>query len=221
MKWRMIHNQGKLILGTATPRLHPRLSLHSQTDSSQDPIVQILHQAVVWSDPAGVCTLGAWKCSETVAASAKPSPPCLLASQHTHILCWQSLGFSSLSFCPSSFPRSQGIFSPLSRTVGLGNPLCGWTHSLPRARSALSNLLFLLDPSKGSRSQLYAFFSVQSVTWKSFLQLWLYGNFSASFQLVLHVNCFTGRYIFDVFVGGSELHIFLLNNVYPASEKIF
>ena len=31
MKWRMIQNQGKLILDTAPPRLHPRLSLHSQT----------------------------------------------------------------------------------------------------------------------------------------------------------------------------------------------
>ena len=134
MKWRMIHNQGKLILDTVTPRLHPKLSLHSQTESSQGPVVQILHQVVVWSDPAGVCSPGVWKCSEATAASAKPSTPCLLASQHTHILCWQSLGFSILSNCPSSSPSSQGILSTLSRTVGLGNALCGWTHSFPRAR---------------------------------------------------------------------------------------
>ena len=29
-----------------------------------------------------------WKCREATAASSKPAPPCLLANQHTRILCW-------------------------------------------------------------------------------------------------------------------------------------
>lgn len=45
----------------------------------------------------------------------------------------------------------------------------------------------------------------------SFLQPWLYGCPSVSFQLVFSENSSICRCIFDVFIGGGELHAGLLH----------
>ena len=49
------------------------------------------------------------------------------------------------------------------------------------------------------------------------LQSWWYRSPSASFQLIFEENCSTGRWIFDVFMAGDQLHILLLSHLDPAS----
>ena len=78
--------------------------------------------------------------------------------------------------CPSGSPNNQGGLPPLYRTPGLACPDS-------RVRVHLCGPSF--DFSQSWRSQPYAFFLSYLVTWKSFLQLWLYRSSSASFWLVL------------------------------------
>lgn len=54
------------------------------------------------------------------------------------------------------------------------------------------------------------FLSSYPVMWECFLKLWLNKRSSANFQLVSCENCFTCRYIFDMFVETGELYILLL-----------
>lgn len=42
------------------------------------------------------------------------------------------------------------------------------------------------------------------------MQPWFYRNSCASFQLIFHKNYNTYRCIFDVFLGGDELHVLLI-----------
>ena len=59
-------------------------------------------------------------------------------------------------------------------------------------------------PLRGRGPNPTPFFPSYPVTWKSFLQLWLYRSSSASFQLVFHEQCSACRCIFNVFVAGGE-----------------
>lgn len=48
-------------------------------------------------------------------------------------------------------------------------------------------------------------FPVLPASVEAFVQVWVYKNSSASFQLVFCENCSTCRCVFDVFVGRDEL----------------
>ena len=66
-------------------------------------------------------------------------------------------------------------------------------------------------PPKGDSLILKPFFFLSyPVMGESFLQLWLFKISSLTFQLVFYENCSTYRCIFDVIVGGGELHFLLL-----------
>ena len=85
--------------------------------------------------------------------------------------------------CPSGSPNNQGGLPPLYRTPGLACPDS-------RVRVHLCGPSF--DFSQSWRSQPYAFFLSYLVTWKSFLQLWLYRSSSASFQFSLRIVSYVG-----------------------------
>lgn len=74
--------------------------------------------------------------------------------------------------------------------------------------------VFLTDPSQGYQCGPDAFFPYLIMS-RSFLQLWLYRRFSTSSQLVFCGSCSTR--IFDVFVGGGELHVLLFHHLDPPS----
>ena len=80
-----------------------------------------------------------------------------MESQHPHTSHKCNLGFSSLSVCPRSSPNSQGSLSSPYRTLELGHPVCGSTHSLPRVSVCPCDLPFPLFPSQGHRFQPNAF----------------------------------------------------------------
>ena len=80
-----------------------------------------------------------------------------------------------------------------SWTPGLVCPVCGLNS--PGWGSAHASFLFLSHLSCGQRSQLYIFFLSYWVTWKSFLQLWLYRSSLPVFSwfsrgIVPHVGIF-------------------------------
>ena len=123
-----------------------------------------------------------------------------MAAQHpcTAPLEW-SLGFSSLSFCPSGSPCSHKVLSTLLRTPGLGTSVYGLTHPFYPG-----GLPFPLSSIPGAQVPTWCFFPPVLPDYlevESFLQAWLFRNSSASFQLIFHENFSTCRCIFDVFVG--------------------
>lgn len=75
-------------------------------------------------------------------------------------------------------------------------------------------------PPRGARLIPIPFFPSCSVTWESFLLLWLYKRSNVSFQLVfceIHSTC---RCIFDVFVGEGELRILLPLHLNPPPASL-
>ena len=87
------------------------------------------------------------------------SLPCLEASQNPNNPHEWSLGFSSRFLCPSDSPSRQGVMCPTFRTPGLGPPVCGLTHSLPRMSVHMCDLLFPLSPFPGAQVPTQCFFS--------------------------------------------------------------
>ena len=151
---------------------------------------------------------------QLAAARAEHSAPCLGVSRCTCTLHQQSPGFPQPSICRSSLPTSQGGLSPPCRNPGLGCPVFGSSHSLPRVRVCPCNHPFPLSPFPGAyiptQSLLFFFYLIMCV---SFLQPWLYKSVSASFQLVFSENCSTCRCIFVMFMGRDNLHILLLHHL--------
>ena len=107
------------------------------------------------------------------------------------------IGFSSLFTCLSSSPGNQEGLSPMCRIPELGSPVCGSTHSLPRASVHLCDLLFPLSHLPGVQVLTQCFLPILPIMCVSFLQPWLYRSLSASFQLVFHEDCSACRCIFD------------------------
>ena len=85
------------------------------------------------------------ECSEVEPTRTHLSPPCLVTSQYLHTPHEWSL---SIFICPSGSPSSQGCLSPMHRSLGLGHPVYGSTHSLSIVH--LYNLLFPLSPLPGA-----------------------------------------------------------------------
>ena len=118
-------------------------------------------KAVGWSEwDQGIHLARTGEQAEAVVASTDFSLPCLGASHHPYTPHEWSLGFSSLSICPSSSPNSQGVLSPMCRTPGLKCPVCGSAHSLPRASIPLHDFPFPLGPLPGAQVPSDAFLSI-------------------------------------------------------------
>lgn len=135
-----------------------------------------------------------------------------LVCWHLHMPHEWNLGLYSLSFCLRSSMISQGGLSPTWRAPQQGYPVYSLTCSLPRVRVNPWGLYFPLRclPLEQIQIQCFLFSPSYPVTWKYFLQPWFYRNSCASFQLIFHKNYNTYRCIFDVFLGGDELHVLLI-----------
>lgn len=72
---------------------------------------------------------------------------------------------------------------------------------------------FFQIPPKGRGPNLMPIFKSYSFMWKSFLQCCLNRSSSVSSQFIFSENCSTCLYIFDVFVGGDELHILIVHHL--------
>ena len=144
----------------------------------------------------------------------------LFHSQHLHTFHEWSLGFSSLSICPSGCPSSQGRLSPLCGTPRLGCPVCGSTCLLHRVRVRPWRPFLPFRFLSGAEVPTLCLFSILPSMWRSFLQLRLYRS-SASFQLIFHENCSACGCIFDLFVGECKLHILLLCHLDLIPENRF
>ena len=157
-----------------------------------------------WAEVLGKAVTG-----NLAATRADLSLPCLRCKPAWVPFSRAESGFSRLSVCPSGPLVSQGGLSSPCRTLGLGCPVCVLTHSLPRAGFRWYNLPLLPHPLPGAVVlTLLLFFPSYPVMSGSSFQPWLCR--SASFRLVFSENCSPRRWIFDVFVGGGELHILLL-----------
>ena len=106
---------------------------------------------MVWSEwGQGVHSAWVRECGKVAAARADLSPPFggkpALRTPHQ---C--SLGFSSLSMCPSCSPGSRRVLPPLYKTPGLECPVCLSTCSLPRVSVHLYDLPFPLSSLPGAQ----------------------------------------------------------------------
>lgn len=90
------------------------------------------------------------------------------------------------------------------------NQFVTWpTHSPGQVSTHGISLFRSVPPKSIGLNQLF-FFPSYLIMCISFVQLWLHRSPFPCFQLVFSENCSMCRYIFDVIVGGDELHILLL-----------
>ena len=118
---------------------------------------------------------------------------------HMHSLQVEFMPLLSISLSQKTSMKERGS------SQGEGPPM--WTFPLSQL------------PPRGARLIPIPFFPSCSVTWESFLLLWLYKRSNVSFQLVfceIHSTC---RCIFDVFAGGGEFHVLLLHHFDP--KRVF
>ena len=112
-------------------------------------------------------------------------------------------------FVLQSSPISQWGLSPIHRTSRLAWQVCDSTFSWPRVDAHLWALPFPL--SSILRAQVPTqFLPYLPDSMRTFSEPWLYKIPSASFKLCFTENYSTCRWISDVFIGNSELHILLL-----------
>lgn len=123
--------------------------------------------------------------------------------------------FSRLSISSKYIPSSQGDLSILCETPAMGHPVCGFSHSLPRAGIYFYNLPCPLQvPFRGAGFDSIAFLPFLFNCMCIFLNSYLYQE-SCQFQFIFSEDCSTYRSIpLCVFVGEVELHVFLLHHLF-------
>ena len=105
----------------------------------------------------------------------------------------------------------------------MGHPVCGLSHSLPRAGIYSYNLLCPLSPfSRGTGFDSIAFLPFLLNCMCIFLNSYSYRTL-ASLQFIFSEDCSTYRSIpLCVFVGEVELHVFLLHHLFfPPKTSFF
>lgn len=105
----------------------------------------------------------------------------------------------------------------------MGHPVCGFSHSLPRAGIYFYNLPCPLSPFPGGTGfDSIAFLPFLLNCMCIFLNSYLYRSL-ASFQFIFSEDCSTYRSIpLCVFVGEVELHVFLLHHLFfPPKTSFF
>ena len=195
-----------LYLGTS--HLCIPLWLFFQVMADPDPV---LYCGVEWVGAGAFTQLGLGHMVRCLGGTWQLlSPPCHMASQGVRAPHERSPGFPSLLFFPEVFQPATGLVGPI-RSPGMECWVCGLTRSLLMAAVHPCSLSFPLSPIPGAQVPTWSlFFLSYRITYGFFQQSWLCRSLSASFQLFFSETCSTCKCIFDVFVGGGELHVFLL-----------
>ena len=129
------------------------------------------------------------------------------------------------SSCRASFRGpavSQGGFSSLCWTPGLGHPICDSNYSLSWADLLWCVFPFPLSSRPGAQISTSSLqFPSFPVLCGSLSQPWWYRSLSANFQLLFSENCSIGRCIFDVSMERGEFHKLFYNTILIQSPISF
>lgn len=171
MKWRVIQNQGKLILDTAAPRLHPRLSLHSQMSllrAQQSRSCTKLWCGVIQLGfvPQGLEVQGGNSCQCEALSTLSVGKPA-----HTHSLLVESRVLQP-SYLSQQFSQQPRYFISSEQDRGTGKPTLWLDPLTPQGKGLLFQNFssFQIPPRVGGPNFMLFFCPTQS-----------HGNLSCSF----------------------------------------